>query len=309
MVDEGLSIVFITHKLKEVSSVCHRISVLREGHNILTVDRDESSADTLVKAMVGEDLDVKESVLFSQGDIGIEALEVGERPVANLDGVHVINKEGIALIGNVSFQVHEKEIFGIAGVAGNGQRELAESIMGLQPIAQGSISIDGMPVNETTTAELLESGVAYIPEDRLQDGFLPKANVAQNMILGFQRQEPYSRRGFIDWKTVFEASRRLISEYNVKTLGPAEIAGNLSGGNIQRVMVARAFSRPCRFLVAHNPTRGLDISSMDFVYSRLLEWKEQGMATLLLSEDLDELLLLCDRLWGFLIEARSRNPR
>ena len=216
--------------------------------------------------------------------------------MANLDGVHVINKEGIALIGNVSFQVHEKEIFGIAGVAGNGQRELAESIIGLQPIAQGSISIDGMPVNETTTAELLQSGVAYIPEDRLHDGFLPKANVAENLILGFQRQEPYSRRGFIDWKTVFEASRRLISEYNVKTLGPAEIGGNLSGGNIQRVMVARAFSRPCRFLVAHNPTRGLDISSMDFVYSSLLERKEQGMATLLLSEDLDELLLLCDRI-------------
>ncbi len=296
MVDEGLSIVFITHKLKEVSSVCHRISVLREGHNILTADREESSENTLVKAMVGEDLDVKESVLFSQGDIGIKALEVGQRPVANLDGVHVINKEGIALIGNVSFQVHEKEIFGIAGVAGNGQRELAESIIGLQPIAQGSISIDGMPVNETTTAELLQSGVAYIPEDRLHDGFLPKANVAENLILGFQRQEPYSRRGFIDWKTVFEASRRLISEYNVKTLGPAEIGGNLSGGNIQRVMVARAFSRPCRFLVAHNPTRGLDISSMDFVYSSLLERKEQGMATLLLSEDLDELLLLCDRI-------------
>jgi len=130
----------------------------------------------------------------------------------------------------------------------------------------------------------------------LHDGFLPRANVAQNLILGLQRQEPYGRRGFIDWKTVFEASCRLISEYNVKTLGPAEIGGNLSGGNIQRVMVARAFSRPCRFLVAHNPTRGLDISSMDFVYSRLLERKEQGMATLLLSEDLDELLLLCDRI-------------
>jgi ABC-type uncharacterized transport system ATPase subunit len=139
-------------------------------------------------------------------------------------------------------------------------------------------------------------GLTYIPEDRIQDGFLPTANVAQNLILGYHRQQPYSRGGVLNWKTVFQVARKLVSEYNIKTPGPGEVAANLSGGNIQRIMLARAFSHPAKLLIAHNPTRGLDIRSMEFVYSKLQESQKQGMATLLLSEDLDELLLLCDKI-------------
>jgi simple sugar transport system ATP-binding protein len=296
MVEEGMSVVFITHKLREVLSVCDRISVLRDGRNVLTVQQDEASEETLVRGMVGEGLDIEKSVLFSTSGLDQEALQVGQKPVLQVEGLQVTSKEGGPLIKDCAFQVREKEILGIAGVAGNGQQELAESIVGIRPIAEGHVWIDGTSVADTGTRQLLEAGVTYIPEDRLHDGFLPTANVAQNLMLGFQRQEPYSKAGFLDWKAIFQVARRLISEYNIKTPGPGEVAANLSGGNIQRVMLARAFSRPAKLLVAHNPTRGLDIPSMEFVYSKLLERKKQGMATLLLSEDLDELLLLCDRI-------------
>lgn len=295
MVKEGMSVVFITHKLREVLGLCDRISVLRNGKNVLTLRRDEASEEDIVRGMVGEELDIQKSLIFSTGSLDAAAWEVGQEPVLQVEGLRVV-EAGIPLVKGCSFQVREKEILGIAGVAGNGQRELAESLLGIRPIAGGKVCIAGTQVAETGTRELLELGVAYIPEDRLHDGFLPAANVAQNLILGAHRQEPYRKGSFLDWKAIFLQSRKLIGEYNIRTSGPDDVGGNLSGGNIQRVMIARAFSRPARFLVAHNPTRGLDIPSMEFVYLKLLEQKKQGLATLLLSEDLDELLLLCDRI-------------
>jgi len=296
MVEEGMSVVFITHKLREALSVCNRISVLRDGRNVLTVQRDEASEETLVRGMVGEELDIEKSVLFSTSGLDQEARQIGQKPVLQVEGLQVVSEEGGPLIKDCAFQVREKEILGVAGVAGNGQQELAESLVGIRPIAEGDVWIDGTSVADTDTRQLLEAGVTYIPEDRLHDGFLPTANVAQNLMLGSHRQEPYSKGRFLDWKAIFRVAGNLISEYNIKTPGPGEVAANLSGGNIQRVMLARAFSRPAKLLVAHNPTRGLDIPSTEFVYSKLLERKKQGLATLLLSEDLDELLRLCDRI-------------
>ena len=185
---------------------------------------------------------------------------------------------------------------GVAGVAGNGQLELAESMLGLRRCAAGAISLNGLDIAEVETRTLLEQGVAYIPEDRWLDGFLPKANVAQNLILGHQRHKPYSNGRFLNWRMIFDKSQALIDEFGIKTQGPNDTAGNLSGGNIQRVMLARAFSRPVRLLVAHNPTRGLDIPSMEFIYSRLLAQSGQGMATLLISENMEELFLLSHRI-------------
>jgi len=296
MVAEGMSVVFITHKLREVLSVSDRISVLRDGRNVISVPRSEASEEVLVRAMVGEKLDIEESVLFSGVGLDRTARQVGDQPVLRVEGLRVVNPDGASLVQDCRFQVCEGEILGVAGVAGNGQQELAESVMGIRPIAEGHIWIDGVSVADSQTRDLLEMGVTYIPEDRMNDGFLPTASVAQNLILGYHRQEPYSKGGFLDWKTIFSAAWKLIAEYDVKTPGPGEVAGNLSGGNIQRVMLARAFSRPAKLLVAYSPTRGLDISSMEFVYSKLIGLKERGMATLLISEDLDELLLLCDRI-------------
>jgi simple sugar transport system ATP-binding protein len=192
--------------------------------------------------------------------------------------------------------VHEGEILGIAGVAGNGQLELAESILGLRSWSSGVIIVDGEDVSELSPRQLLERGLAYVPEDRWSDGYLPKANVAQNLILGLQHKEPYSNGRFLNWGNIYKTARSLIGEFDIKTQGPMETAGNLSGGNIQRVVLARAFSQPIRLLIAHNPTRGLDISSMEFIYNKILANKQEGMATLLISENMEELFLLSDRI-------------
>jgi simple sugar transport system ATP-binding protein len=295
MVTAGLSIVFITHKLREVLSVCDRITVLRNGQNVVTLRRGEASEDDFVRAMVGSEVNLQQSVIFTKGATGSEVRTVGDEVVLGLEKVGLTPKDGIPVLKDISFQVHCGEIFGIAGVAGNGQRDLAEVIMGIQKITAGQISFLRKP-SPSVTGELLDSGFTYIPEDRLEDGFLPKANVAQNIILGSHDREPYSRKGFIDWRNIYQITKGLIKEYNIKTSGPEEIAGNLSGGNIQRVMIARAFSQPSKVMVAHNPTRGLDIPSMDFVYKKMFDTKSKNVATILISEDLDELLLMSDRL-------------
>ena len=294
MVNEGLSVIFITHKLKEVLAVCDAITVLRHGRNVLTLDKTEATEESLVKAMVGEDLDVEDSVIFARG-LDKESLQIGEKPVLQLLDV-VVGEGNVPALKECSLTVHEGEVLGIAGVAGNGQLELAESILGLQPCILGRITIDDDDVTEMSPRQLLERGVAYVPEDRWQDGYLPKANVAQNLILGLQRKEPYSNGRFLNWRFIYEKSKALIGEFDIKTTGPDEIAGNLSGGNIQRVILARAFSQPIRLLVAHNPTRGLDIASMEFIYNKILTNKTQGMATLLISENMEELFLLSNRI-------------
>jgi ABC-type uncharacterized transport system ATPase subunit len=293
MVKEGLSIVFITHKLREVLSVCDQISVLRNGKNVLTLQREQASEEAFIRAMVGKEMNIEESVVFSERE---SKTIIGEHCVAQLKKANLVGSDKFPLLKDIDLDIHEGEILGIAGVAGNGQTELAESLFGVQSLSNGSFVLDGKDISHTLTEQRLEMGITYIPEDRLHDGFLPKANVAQNLILGYHRQEPYHHQGFMDWKTIFRMSRDLILNYNIKTSGPEETGANLSGGNIQRVLIARAFSRPAKLMIMHNPTRGLDIPSIDFVYTSLLERKQQGMATLILSENLDELLLLCDRI-------------
>ncbi len=293
MVDEGLSVVFITHKLREVLDVCDTITVLRHGRIVLTLDRSEASEEAFVKGMVGEDLDLEDSILFT-GKTEDE-LPPHAQPVLRLENI-VVGAGAVPALKNCSLTVHEGEILGIAGVAGNGQLEIVESILGLQPCIQGQIFITEQPVETLTTRQLLEMGIAYIPEDRWLDGFLPKANIAQNLILGLQRREPYSNGRFLNWSIIFNTAQELIQEFNIKTQGPDDTGGNLSGGNIQRVMLARAFSQPVRLLLAHNPTRGLDLASMESIYNKLLTRKKEGMATLLISENMDELFLLSNRI-------------
>jgi simple sugar transport system ATP-binding protein len=294
MVREGLSIVFITHKLREVLSICDRITVLREGKNVISLTRKDASDEMLVRAMVGDKMDLDKSIMFTTRT---ETTTIAApKQMLNLEGVSKINAQKIQELTDISLSISSGEILGIAGVAGNGQRELAEVVMGIQPVTNGTINFDGKDITSQLTSERIAEGFVYIPEDRLADGFLNKTSVAHNLILGYHKLEPYSRKGIINWKNVYDSSRKMISEYNIKTTGPEEIGGNLSGGNIQRVMIARAFSQPSTLMVAHNPTRGLDIPSMDFVYQKLLEHASTGASALLLSEDLDELLLICDRI-------------
>jgi simple sugar transport system ATP-binding protein len=295
MVDDGLGIVFITHKLREVLSICDRITVLRDGKHVLTEERDQVTEKSLVSAMVGEGLNVEESIVFSSVSTTDEPQASGEI-FLDVNDLHSVGEDGIEILKGCTFQIREKEILGIAGVAGNGQQALAECLMAVRPITKGTVMVNKMNLAETTTRALLEGGVAYIPQDRLLDGYLPTASVAHNLILGYHRSEHYNKKGFLDWKSIFQGSNKQIAEYNIMTPSAGEAAANLSGGNIQRVMLARAFSHISKLLIAHNPTRGLDIHSMDFVYNKILERKEAGAATLLISEDLDELFRLCDRI-------------
>ncbi len=295
MVREGISVVFITHKIREALNVCDRISVMRLGRNVLTLPREETSEEALVRAMVGEEVDVRQSLLFSGGR-GEARLPPSDHAVLRVEDLSVITRDGVPQLKDCSLEVYAGEILGIAGVAGNGQRELVEALMGVRIRARGRLWIDRADVTEAGTARLLALGVTCIPEDRLQDGFLPRGTVVQNLILGFHRREPYARGGWMDWRGATGVARRLIEEYQIRTPGPDAVAANLSGGNIQRLMLARAFSHPCRLLIAHNPTRGLDVPSTEFVYAKFLGLRGQGTGILLLSEDLDELLLLCDRI-------------
>lgn len=294
MVTEGLSIVFITHKLREVLSICDRITVLREGKNVISLTRKDASDEMLVRAMVGEGMDLNKSIMFTERNIRTDTGLVAD--MIKLEGVNKINKDKIRELTDISLDIKSGEILGVAGVAGNGQRELAEVVMGIQPVSNGTMQFDGEDITSLSTKERIALGFVYIPEDRLADGFLNKASIAQNLILGYHHLSPYSKNGIISWKHVNESSKAMISEYQIKTTGPDEIGGNLSGGNIQRVMIARAFSQPSKLMVAHNPTRGLDIPSMDFVYKKMLEHAATSASTLLLSEDLDELLLISDRI-------------
>ena len=296
LVDDGLSIVFITHKLREVLRVCDRITVLREGRNITSLDRTHASEEIFVRAMVGEKMDIEGSIYFAREGQKFIAVPREAQVALEVESVSLYSKDGIARLKNLNFEIRQGEILGVAGVAGNGQRELAECMTGIIPPTSGKIILNGKDVGSVKKGAMRQLGIGYIPEDRLHDGFLPKATVAQNLILGYHRQAPYSDGIFINWKKVYGQARQQISEYTIKTRGPEEVGGTLSGGNIQRVMIARAFSIPSALLVAHNPTRGLDIPSMDFVYKKIFERKSQGGTTLLISEDLDELLLMCDRI-------------
>lgn len=295
MVNDGLSVIFITHKLREVLEVCNRISVLRHGKNVLTLDREDASEEAFVKAMVGDDLNIEQSIIFSAEKLNEKLGQIGEKNALTVKEL-TVGEEEIKNVHACDFVIKEGEILGVAGVSGNGQLELLEGILGLRSIPEGEVWIKDVDVTKLDSQKTLKHSVAYIPEDRWQDGFLPKAKVSQNLILGLHRQEPYSDGRFLRSGAIFEQSEALIDEFEIKTNGPDDTAGNLSGGNIQRVMLARAFSHPVQLLIAHNPTRGLDIPSMESIYSKILERKEKGMATLLVSENMDELFLLSNRI-------------
>lgn len=302
MVDEGLAIVFITHKIREVLQVCDRVTVLRQGRNIVTAEHGELSDRFLAEAMVGPQLDLDRTLVFTGRD-DEAAVAPSAATVLDVEALDVVSSSGAALVNGCAFQVREGEIFGIAGVAGNGQRELAEAVFGARPAHGGAVRIDGADVSATGPRRLLADTVAYVPEDRIHDGALPTSTVAENLVLGHHTRAPFGGGLWFDRGALTDSARRLIEEYDIQTSGPGAPAGALSGGNIQRVMLARAFSRPSRLLVAHNPSRGLDLPSTDALYGRLLARRRAGAATLLISEDLDELLLLCDRI-GALYRGR-----
>jgi len=285
MVDEGLTIVFITHKLDEVMIVSDRVTILRDGRAVSTVATNETSKEELAKMMVGR------QVLFQ---LTRAAAQI-QNEVLSVQELRALSDTSLPALRGVSFSVHAGEILGVAGVAGNGQTELAETIVRLRKAASGKILFKGTDVTRSSTRSMLVKGVAYIPEDRVGRGLIAGFSVADNLILETYSEPPFAKGPFLNMPTIRELANRLIVDYGIKAQGVDAITRQLSGGNLQKLILAREISRRPDLLIAEQPTRGLDVGATEYVRRRLLEEKQRGAAILLISYDLDEILSLSDR--------------
>ncbi|HAX68291.1 MAG TPA: ABC transporter ATP-binding protein [Anaerolineales bacterium] len=286
MVKDGHALIFISHKLHEVVEICHRVTVLRNGRMIGTRPTSETTKQALANWMVGRE------VGFAP-DRGTTTL--GEVRLSLAD-VKCGSDRGTPGLRGVSFDVRSGEILGIAGVSGNGQRELAESITGLRKVTSGKVYLEGQDITNLPPGEITERMLSYIPEERMRDGMIKDFSIAENMVLREHHKQPYSRYGFLNLRGIATHADELIAKFRVKTPSRETMAKNLSGGNIQKVVLAREISRNPRVILAAQPTRGLDIGATEYVREQLIEQRNQGAAVMLVSEDLDEILALSDRI-------------
>ena len=293
MVSEGHTIVFISHKLGEVTAVADRITVLRRGEVVDSVPASEIGREDLARMMVGRD------VLFRLGKRESSPGDV----VLEIEGLTALNDKGLEALRGVSLAVRRGEILGVAGVAGNGQRELAETIVGLRPVTGGQIRLAGQDVTNRSPREMLDRGVGYIPADRMGAGLVVNLSVAENLILKCYREPPVCRGFFLDGDAISAHAEELVHGYDVKTPGIRTRTRLLSGGNLQKLILAREISSRPALMVAVHPTRGLDIGATEDVRRLLLEQREAGGGIVLISEDLDELLSMSDRI-AVLYEGR-----
>lgn len=286
MAQEGHSLIFISHKLHEVINISNRITVLRGGQLVGTTANNGVTRAELARLMVGRDVLLeRQRTTVAQGDV-----------VLTLQNVSALGITGQPALRDVSLQIHAGEVLGIAGVSGNGQRELAETIAGLRAVTSGTLYLAQDDITHWSIGRRTGAGLAYIPEERMYDGIIQDFNVSENLILRDHTRPPFSRRTFLDFKTIVQHSWQLVREFRVKTPTILTRIKSLSGGNIQKVVMAREVTRQPRVLVAAQPTRGVDIGATEYIHQRLLEQRAQGTATMLISEDLDEILALSDRI-------------
>ena len=285
MASDGRTVIFISHKLHEVKAVADRVTVLRRGRSIATLPTNEATPRSLAALMVGREIE-----LGRQNG----AREVGE-PCVQLEGISAVGDRGVQAITDVSLMVRRGEILGVAGVAGNGQRELAETIAGMRAPAAGTIRVQGRRLRGGDPREAIAAGVAYVPGDRLGTGVAPGLSVGKNVVLKSYRKPPVSRGPLLLAREIRELAETVMRTYDVRASGPDVPAWQLSGGNLQKVVLAREFSGEPVLLVAASPTRGLDVAGIETVHSYLRGAASQGVGVLLISEDLDEILALADR--------------
>jgi len=283
---EGMSVIFITHKLNEVLEVADRISVLRRGKRIDTVDRQGATEQGLARMMVGRDVLLR---------VDKSAPSVGE-PLLSVEDLHVVDDRGLGAVRGVSFEVRSGEIVGLAGVDGNGQSELIDAISGLRRVSSGSVAIGGRDVTGNSPSSILDLGLGHIPEDRQLRGLVLEFSLAENLALHDFDKPPDSRLGWLFPRQLIRRARDLLKQYDVRGGGPQTRAAALSGGNQQKVVLAREIGREPSVLIAAQPTRGLDVGAIEFVHRRLIEARDNGKAVLLVSLELDEILSLSDRI-------------
>ncbi len=287
MAKDGHALVFISHKLNEVLKLTHRISVLRGGRHVDTIPTADATRELLAELMVGH------PVVFQYE---YEEVMPGEARLS-LENVTAKGETGDDRLKNVSLQVCSGEIVGVAGVSGNGQRELAEVIAGLRKVENGSVRVSGQDITNAPAARIKAMRVSYIPEERMEDGIVKEFTVTENYILRDYRDRRFTRWGwFMNFSTIADFCQRAIKHYEIKTPTQKTRVRNLSGGNIQKLILARELDAEPDVILAAQPTRGVDIGAIEYIHRRLLEQRSQGTAILLISEDLDEILLLADRI-------------
>lgn len=284
--ESGMTIIFISHKLKEVKEISDRVTILRNGKVMGTFKTDEISEEEMSRLMVGRDVEL--TIKRSQAKAGKEVLRIEKLTYFREDGVRVLN--------NVSFSVRAGEILGIAGVEGNGQKELVEILTGLRFGATGSVKLNGEEVLGMDAHEIRKRKVAHIPEDRLEKGVAPKATIAENLISDRYYTLPFAKGIITLPKKIYEFAKSIIKMFSIKTDSPQTEVRMLSGGNIQKVVVAREFTSGANLIIADQPTRGIDVGSTEFIRKKLLEVRDKGIAILLISADLQEILQLSDRI-------------
>lgn len=286
--DEGKSVILITHKLDEVLEVCDRITILRGGKKVITTDIDKVNKKDLTNMMFAQEINLKERKNYKRN--------VNKDVVLELKNVSILNDKNLLAVKDVSFNIHKGEIFGIAGVAGNGQKELVEAITGLRRVFKGNIYILGKEVTNMGPREILDKRVAYIPEERVRIGIVPSMSLEENFILKSYDKEPFSDGLFLKYNVISDYAKELISKYRISALDEKSPAITLSGGNIQKLILARELAISPVLIVASHPTQGLDVKSTQQIHNILLKQKEDGCAILLISEDIQELLSLSDRI-------------
>ena len=286
MKKEGKSVVFITHHLNEVMEIADRVTVLRDGKKIRTLFTKDTSMEELARIMVGRE------VIFS---LKKSPYKPGEE-VLKVENLKVLNDRGLLALKGINFSIKKGEILGIAGVSGNGQRELEEALYGLRPLVEGKIYFNGKDITGKKTDFLIDNGIGYIPEDRMERGLILDFEVKENAILETHRYSPFAENGFLNYKEIKSFTEELVKKYNIKIPAINAMVKVLSGGNLQKLILGREISRKPSFLIASQPTRGLDIGATEYIRKRLLEERDNGKAILLISEDLEEILSLSDRI-------------
>jgi simple sugar transport system ATP-binding protein len=282
----GKSVIFITHKLNEVLAVADRITVLRRGRVVGTTTPAETSPAELAAMMVGRAVQLQVDKTPAKP----------EQPVLSIKDLMVADSRGQVAVGGVTLEVRAKEIVCIAGVQGNGQTELVEALTGLRSAFAGSIEILGRDVTHASPRDVLRAGTGHVPEDRQSDGLILDFSIADNMVLNTFDQAPFAHAIVRDDTSIQEAARERVQQYDVRTTSIQLPASTLSGGNQQKVIVAREFSRPIKLLIASQPTRGLDVGSIEYIHERIVEKRDQGAAVLIVSVELDEVMALADRI-------------
>jgi simple sugar transport system ATP-binding protein len=286
LVSAGRGVVFITHKLKEALNIADRIAVLRRGKVVGEVDPKTATESQIAELMVGRPV---------QLTVDKNSAKAGE-VVLKVTDLTVLDADGRTHVENVSFEVHAGEIVGIAGVQGNGQTELVEALTGLRKATSGLIALDGKDLTHSNPRERHQMGMAHIPEDRQRQGLVGGLSVAENLVLTRYHDDQFSHGVIVDWEAADAIAETLITEYDIRTPNKETGVGTLSGGNQQKVIVARELSRDLRLTIAAQPTRGVDVGSIEYIHSRIVKERDAGTAVLIVSTELEEVMSLSDRL-------------